>query len=173
MNITAIKENTSGQQERDCYSYTPTIERIVSDWNIQEAANAVKSNKGAPGIDGMTTEEIDDYLKNKWPAVKEAILSGSYSPQAVRRVEIDKPDGSGIRELGIPTVPDRIIQQAILQEIVYVFEPTFSDYSYGFRPGRNAHQAVKQAQKYLKEGYEWVVDIDLEKFFDRVNHDML
>lgn len=173
MGITAIEDNPPSQQDSQDYSCIPKIERLVSDWNIREAAGAVKANRGAPGIDGMTTEEIDSFIENKWPVVKEAILSGTYSPQAVRRVEIPKPDGSGVRELGIPTVQDRIIQQAILQEIVYAFEPTFSEYSYGFRPGRSAHQAVKQAQEYLKEGYEWVVDIDLEKFFDRVNHDML
>jgi RNA-directed DNA polymerase len=173
LDITAIEENKSFQQTDQDKPYTPTIERIVSDWNIQEAAESVRRNKGAPGIDGMTTKEIDEFLKNIWPRVKEEILSGTYNPDPVRRVEIEKPDGSGMRKLGIPTVSDRIIQQAILQEIVYVFEATFSENSYGFRLGRSAHQAVKQAQTYLKEGYEWVVDIDLEKFFDRVNHDML
>lgn len=154
-------------------TYVPTIESVVSDCNIEEAVVAVKRNKGAPGIDGITTEEIRKVMQEKWPKIKQAILDGKYCPSPVRRVEIPKPDGKGVRQLGIPTVMDRIIQQAIHQRLVPVFDPTFSQYSYGFRPNRNAHQAVLQAQKYLMEGCEWVVDIDLEKFFDKVNHDML
>jgi RNA-directed DNA polymerase len=149
------------------------IEGVVNDYNILEATKAVIRNKGAPGVDGITTEEITDVLKIKWPKIKQDILNGVYRPSPVRRVEIPKPDGSGVRKLGIPTVMDRIIQQAIYQEIVYTFEATFSDNSYGFRLGRSAHQAVFKAQTYIKEGCEWVVDIDLEKFFDRVNHDIL
>jgi RNA-directed DNA polymerase len=145
----------------------------VNDYNIHEATKAVIRNKGAPGIDGITTEEITEVLQKQWPKIKQDILNGTYRPNPVRRVEIPKPDGSGVRKLGIPTVMDRIIQQAIYQEIVYTFEPTFSENSYGFRLGRRAQQAVLKAQAYIQEGCEWVVDIDLEKFFDRVNHDML
>jgi RNA-directed DNA polymerase len=155
------------------YIHIPRIEGVVSDYNIQEATKAVIRNKGAPGIDGITTEEITDVLKKRWPEIKQNILNGTYCPNPVRRVEIPKPDGNGVRKLGIPIVMDRIIQQAIYQEIVYTFEATFSDNSYGFRLGRRAQQAVLKAQTYIQEGYEWVVDIDLEKFFDRVNHDML
>ena len=149
------------------------IDSLVADFNIREAASKVKKNKGAPGIDNITTEELDEFMCENWPGIKKAILDGNYYPTPVKRVEIEKPDGSGIRKLGIPTVSDRVIQQAILQEITIVFEPTFSESSYGFRPGRSARQAVLKAQEYIQEGYEWVVDIDLEKFFDRVNHDML
>jgi len=154
-------------------AYIATIESVVDDCNMKAAIAKVKSNKGAPGIDGVTTEEIEEIMQKKWPQIKQAILDGKYSPSPVRRVEIPKPDGSGVRQLGIPTVMDRVIQQAIHQELVPVFEPIFSKYSYGFRPNRSAHQAVLQAQRYIREGCEWVVDIDLEKFFDKVNHDML
>lgn len=154
-------------------AYIATIESMVDDSNMKIAVAKIKSNKGAPGIDGVTTEAIDAAMQKKWPQIKQAILDGKYSPNPVRRVEIPKPDGSGVRQLGIPTVMDRIIQQAIHQELVPVFEPIFSQYSYGFRPNRSAHQAVLQAQMYIREGCEWVVDIDLEKFFDKVNHDML
>ncbi len=153
--------------------YIPKIENVVSDYNMQEAIKAVKRNKGAPGIDGMTTKEIDKVMQAKWPKIKEQILEGTYKPSPVKRVEIPKPDGKGVRQLGIPTVMDRIIQQAVHQELVYAFEPLFSPYSYGFRPCKSAQQAVQQAHTYVQEGREWVVDIDLEKFFDRVNHDML
>lgn len=153
--------------------YIVTIKSIVDECNIQEALEAVKRNKGAPGIDGITTEEIKKVMQEQWPQIKQAILDGKYCPSPVRRVEIPKPDGSGVRQLGIPTVMDRIIQQAIHQELVLVFDPAFSKHSYGFRPNRSAHQAVLQAQEYIQEGCEWVVDIDLEKFFDKVNHDML
>ncbi len=152
--------------------YIAKIENVISDWNMQEAIRAVKSNKGAPGIDGITTEQIEKDMQKQWPAIKQQILEGKYKPKPVRRVEIPKPDG-GMRQLGIPTVLDRIIQQALHQELRYVFEPHFSKNSYGFRPYRNAQQAVLQAQKYIQEGCHWVVDIDLEKFFDKVNHDML
>ncbi len=153
--------------------HIPRIEGMVSDYSIQEAVKAVKRNKGAPGVDGITTDEITDVMKTQWTKIKQDILNGTYRPKPVRRVEIPKPDGNGIRMLGIPTVMDRIIQQAIYQEIVYTFEATFSDNSYGFRLGRRAQQAVLKAQTYIQEGCEWVVDIDLEKFFDRVNHDIL
>ena len=154
-------------------TYIPTIESVVSDCNMQEAIAAVIRNKGAPGVDGITIEEIKELLRKQWPKIKQDILDGKYFPSPVKRVEIPKPDGNGVRQLGIPTVMDRIIQQALHQELVPVFDPTFSPNSYGFRPNRSAHQAVLQAQKYIQEGCDWVVDIDLEKFFDRVNHDML
>jgi RNA-directed DNA polymerase len=157
----------------DHNSHIPTIEGVVDDCNMKEAIAAVIRNKGSPGIDGITTEEIKRVLVKQWPRIKQDILDGKYCPSSVKRVEILKPDGSGVRQLGIPTVMDRIIQQALHQELVPVFDPSFSQYSYGFRPNRSAHQAVLQAQKYIQEGREWVVDIDLEKFFDKVNHDML
>lgn len=150
-----------------------TIERVVGSWNIQVALAAVKRNKGAPGVDGISTNEIAEVMYQQWPTIRQKILDGTYRPSPVRRVNIPKPDGKGVRQLGIPTVMDRIIQQAIYQVILPLFDPAFSEYSYGFRPNRGAHQAVLQAQKYIQEGCTWVVDIDLEKFFDRVNHDML
>ena len=154
-------------------TYIPTIESVVSDINMKRALKAVIRNKGSPGIDGVTTEEIERVMQKQWLQIKQDILEGKYRPSPVKRVEIPKPDGNGVRQLGIPTVMDRIIQQAIHQELVPVFDPTFSQDSYGFRPNRNAQQAILQTQKYIQEGCEWVVDIDLEKFFDRVNHDML
>jgi RNA-directed DNA polymerase len=153
--------------------YIATIENVVDDCNMKAAIAKVRSNKGSPGIDGVTTEEISEVMRKQWPQVKQAILDGKYVPSPVKRVDIPKPDGSGVRQLGIPTVMDRVIQQAIHQELVPVFDPIFSQYSYGFRPNRRAEQAVLQAQKYTQEGCDWVVDIDLEKFFDKVNHDML
>ena len=132
----------------------------------------VRSNKGAPGVDGMTIDDAGSYLREHWPNIRAQLLDGTYRPQPVRRVEIPKPDG-GVRKLGIPSVVDRLIQQAILQVLQGRWDPTFSEHSYGFRPGRSAHQAVAQAQRYVAEGYSVVVDIDLEKFFDRVNHDIL
>jgi RNA-directed DNA polymerase len=155
------------------YIRAPSIERVVSDYNIQEATKAVIRNKGAPGVDGITVEEIKGILEKQWPKIKQDILDGKYRPSPVKRVEIPKPDGNGVRKLGIPTVMDRIIQQALYQELVFTFEVIFSESSYGFRLGRKAQQAVLKAQGYIREGYEWVVDIDLEKFFDRVNHDIL
>ena len=149
-----------------------TWEAIFERGNMLTALKRVESNKGAAGIDGMGVKELRGYLKAHWLEVRETLESGRYRPSPVRRVEIPKPDG-GVRQLGIPTVQDRLIQQAIAQVISPMFEGEFSPYSYGFRPGRSAHQAVQKSQEYIREGYEWVVDIDLEKFFDRVNHDML
>jgi group II intron reverse transcriptase/maturase len=140
--------------------------------NLLAALKRVEQNGGAPGIDGMTVQELRPYLKAHWEEHKAQLDAGTYKPQPVRRVEIPKPDG-GVRLLGIPTVLDRFIQQALLQVLTPLFEPHFSEHSYGFRPQRNAQQAVKAAQAYVAEGYMWVVDMDLEKFFDRVNHDML
>src|SRR6202051_1835537 len=149
-----------------------TMEEIVERENLKEALRRVKANKGASGVDGITVGQLDDHLKQHWPAIREQLLSGTYRPKPVKRVEIPKPDG-GVRKLGIPTVLDRFIQQAVMQVLQRQWDPTFSDHSYGFRPGRSAHQAVAQAQRYIAEGYSWVVDLDLEKFFDRVNHDKL
>jgi RNA-directed DNA polymerase len=147
-------------------------EAVLARENMQTALKRVESNKGAAGIDGMEVKDLHNFLKEHWLEVREALESGKYRPSPVRRVEIPKPDG-GVRQLGIPTVIDRFIQQAIAQVLTPMFEAVFSAHSYGFRPGRSAHQAVQQAQEYIAEGNEWVVDIDIEKFFDRVNHDML
>ena len=171
--VDKVEREESILPDNQRYTHIPTIQGVVSDYNIQEAIKAVTRNKGAPGIDGVTTEEIKGILQKEWPKIKQDILDGKYRPSPVKRVEIPKPDGSGIRKLGIPTVMDRVIQQAIYQELVYTFEATFSENSYGFRLGRKAQQAVLKAQEYIQEGCEWVVDIDLEKFFDRVNHDIL
>jgi RNA-directed DNA polymerase len=149
------------------------MEEVCERENLREALRRVKANKGSPGVDGMTIDEITEYLKQHWPAIREQLLSGTYEPKPVRRVEIPKPDGVGVRKLGIPTVLDRFIQQAVMQVLQKRWDPTFSQHSYGFRPGRSAHQAVAQAQRYIAEGYRWTVDFDLEKFFDRVNHDQL
>jgi group II intron reverse transcriptase/maturase len=147
-------------------------EQVFERENLFAALKRVESNGGAPGIDGMTVQELRPWLKEHWLEVRAALDAGTYQPSLVRRVEIAKP-GGGVRLLGIPTVLDRLIQQAIAQVMGPLFEPTFSPHSYGFRPGRRAHDAVKAAQGYIREGYTWVVDIDLEKFFDRVNHDKL
>jgi RNA-directed DNA polymerase len=149
-----------------------TWEVVFARENMLSALKRVESNKGAAGIDGMRVEELRGFLKEHWLEVREALESGKYRPSPVRRVEIPKPDG-GVRQLGIPTVIDRLIQQAIAQVLSPMFEQVFSPYSYGFRPGRSAHQAIQKSQEYIREGYDWCVDIDLEKFFDRVNHDML
>jgi RNA-directed DNA polymerase len=148
------------------------MEEVCERGNLERALKRVRANKGSPGVDGMTVEQLTDYLREHWPAIRGQLFSGTYKPQPVKRVQIPKPDG-GMRDLGIPTVLDRFIQQAVLQVLQGLFEGTFSEHSYGFRPGRSAHQAVTQAQVYITVGHEWVVDIDLEKFFDRVNHDML
>src|ERR1700674_2220256 len=149
------------------------MEEVCERENLKEALRRVKANKGSAGVDGMTIGGITDYLKQHWPAIREQLLSGTYAPQPVRRVEIPKPDGGGVRKLGIPSVLDRFIQQAVMQVLQKRWDRTFSDYSYGFRPGRSAQQAVAQAQQYIAEGHGWCVDLDLEKFFDRVNHDKL
>jgi len=149
------------------------MEEVCERDNLKEALRQVKANKGSPGVDGMTVGGITDYLKQHWPAIREQLLNGTYEPKPVRRVEIPKPDGGGVRKLGIPSVLDRFIQQAVLQVLQRRWDRTFSDHSYGFRPGRSAHQAVAQAQQYIADGHGWCVDLDLEKFFDRVNHDKL
>ena len=148
------------------------LERMLERENMKRALQRVERNRGAAGVDGMTVEELREYLRGHWAEIREELLAGNYRPKPVRRVEIPKPDG-GVRELGIPTVVDRLIQQGLLQVLTPIFEAEFSEGSYGFRPGRSAHEAVKKAETYVAEGYEWVVDLDIEKFFDRVNHDML
>jgi RNA-directed DNA polymerase len=151
---------------------TQMMEAVVARENMLKAYEQVMSNKGAAGIDGMTVEQLKPYLQEHWAKIKEELLNGEYQPQPVRCVEIPKPQG-GVRQLGIPTVVDRLIQQALHQVLSPVFEPDFSESSYGFRAGRSAHQAVRQAREYVAQGRRWVADLDLEKFFDRVNHDVL
>ena len=148
------------------------MERVVERSNLRLAYQRVVENKGAAGVDEMPVSELKDWLTVHWPIVKKALLEGRYLPQPVRRMDIPKPTG-GVRTLGVPTVVDRLIQQALHQVLQPLFEPMFSEGSYGFRPGRGAHQAVRRAHAYIREGKRWVVDIDLEKFFDRVNHDVL
>jgi group II intron reverse transcriptase/maturase len=148
------------------------MERVVEGGNLRRALKRVQQNKGSPGVDGRTVEELPDELRRHWSGVREQLLTGRYQPSAVKRVEIPKP-GGGKRLLGIPTVLDRFIQQAVLQVLQQAIDPTFSESSYGFRPGRRAHDAVCQAQRYVQSGRRWVVDVDLEQFFDRVNHDVL
>src|SRR6202158_5339176 len=148
------------------------MEEVCERANLKEALRQGTGNKGSAGVDRMTVDQLGDYLKQHWPAIREQLLNGTYEPKPVRRVEIPKPDG-GMRKLGIPTVLDRFIQQAVMQVLQKRWDPTFSQYSYGFRPRRSAHHAVAQAQQYIAQGYGWVIDLDLEKFFDRVNHDKL
>src|ERR1700694_5979809 len=148
------------------------MEAVCERENLKAALRQVRANKGSPGVDGMTVIGIKDYLKQHWPAIREQLLNGTYQPKPVRRVEIPKPDG-GVRKLGIPSVLDRFIQQAVMPVPQRRWDRTFSDHSYGFRPGRSAQQAVAQAQQYIAQGHGWVSDLDLEKFFDRVNHDKL
>ena len=157
---------------------TPSLEistlmtEVLHKENLKRALERVKRNKGAPGIDGMTVDELGAHLKANWPTIRAQLVTGTYHPKPVKRVEIPKPDGRR-RLLGIPTVVDRFIQQAIAQVVQRCWEPHFHENSYGFRPGRSAHQAMRHAQATIRQGYGWVVDIDLEAFFDRVNHDRL
>lgn len=151
---------------------TGLMEEVVQRENLLKALKRVKANGGAPGVDGMTVLQLPEFLREHWPWLKEELLAGTYRPQPVRRVEIPKPDG-GTRQLGIPTALDRFIQQAVLQVLQKQWDRTFSEASYGFRPGRSAHQAVAKAQEHIQAGFTWVVDLDLEKFFDRVSHDIL
>ena len=148
------------------------LENVLERNNMLEAMYRVIRNKGSHGIDGMKTDELREHVKRTWATVKSKLLEGKYNPSPVRRVEIPKPDG-GVRLLGIPTVQDRMIQQAIAQVLSEIYEPTFSESSFGFRPNRGAKNAIKQSETYIKQGYKWVVDMDLEKFFDKVNHDIL
>jgi len=153
-------------------SHEQLMEEVCERNNCWRAYKRVKANKGSPGIDGMSIGDLSGFLKQHWPTIREQLLCGTYQPQPVRRVEIPKPDG-GVRKLGIPTVLDRFIQQAVMQVLQRRWDPTFSEHSHGFRPKRSAHQAVAKAQQYVAAGNRWVVDLDLEKFFDRVNHDKL
>ena len=148
------------------------MEQVLAPANLRPAYQRVVSNKGAPGADGMTVDDLADYVKQYWPTLKVRLLAGEYHPQGVRAVDIPKPKG-GTRQLGIPSVVDRLIQQALLQQLTPIFDPLFSDYSYGFRPGRSAHQAIETARGHVAAGHRWCVELDLEKFFDRVNHDVL
>jgi RNA-directed DNA polymerase len=166
-------ESLAAQREAESPArIEPLMEAVCERSNCQQALARVKRNKGSAGIDGMTVEQLSAYLKQHWPVIRQQLLSGTYKPQPVKRVEIAKPDG-GMRKLGIPTVLDRFIQQAVMQVLQGIWNGTFSHHSYGFRPQRSAHQAVTRAQQYIAAGYRWVVDLDLEKFFDRVNHDKL
>ena len=149
------------------------IEAMLSREKLERALRRVEANRGAPGVDGMRTEELRPYLRAHWGRLKQELLEGRYRPQPVKRVEIPKPDG-GVRELGIPTVGDRFVQSAYGGQVMEpLYEPTFSAHSYGFRPGKSAHQALKAAREHVAAGHGWVVDLDLERFFDRVNHDLL
>jgi RNA-directed DNA polymerase len=148
------------------------MEEVCKRENLKRAWQRVKRNKGGPGVDGMTIDDAGGYLREHWPDIRSQLLKGTYQPRPVKRVEIPKPDG-GVRKLGVPCVVDRLIQQALLQVLQQRWDRAFSGHSYGFRPGRSAHQAVAQAQRYVAAGYSIVIDLDLEKFFDRVNHDML
>jgi len=164
--VTARREDSSPECEQ-------LMEAVVERENMVTALQRVMSNRGAAGVDKMTVEELKPYLKEKWKRIKEELLSGEYRPSAVLKVEIPKADGKGVRKLGIPTVIDRLIQQALHQVLSPIFDGSFSESSYGFRPGRSAQDAVRQARAYVSGGRRWVVDLDLEKFFDRVNHDIL
>lgn len=169
--LSNVSATQNGQNDEKKHSNT-LLEEILDLANMVKAYKKVKSNKGAAGIDNMGVEELQPYMKENGKALKQKILSGEYVPQPVRRVEIPKPNG-GVRLLGIPTVVDRLIQQAISQKLNELFDQTFSNSSYGFRPGRSAQQAVEQARKYIDDGYKYVVDLDLAKYFDTVNHDLL
>jgi RNA-directed DNA polymerase len=161
-----FRESPTHQQNR-------LMELIFERKNMKRALKRVIRNDGAPGVDGMTVHQLKGYLKRHWPKIKQAVFNGTYVPLPVRRKEIPKPEGKGIRLLGIPAVLDRLIQQAVGQVLNVIWDPTFSEGSYGFRPGRSQHDAIQQCHRYIQEGYRYVVDLDLAKFFDRVNHDRL
>ncbi len=165
--------NATARREEPGPAEQSLMEEVVGSKNMWEAYRNVVRNRGAAGVDEMSVGELKPYLKKEWPRIKEALLKDQYIPQPVRRVEIPKPGGKGVRKLGIPTVVDRMIQQAVFQALDPIFDSGFSESSYGFRKGRSAHQAVRKAHEYVKAGNDWVVDLDLEKFFDRVNHDVL
>jgi RNA-directed DNA polymerase len=168
------REQSAGavQSNEDTSGTESLMEQVVARQNMLAALGRVEQNDGAAGIDGMTVDELRAHLQSNWLHIKAGLLADTYKPQAVRRVEIPKPDG-GVRLLGIPSVTDRLIQQALLQVLTPIFDPTFSEFSFGFRPGRSAQDAVKLARGYIEAGYDWVVDIDLAKFFDHVSHDKL
>ena len=164
--------SAAGRRDESPANNEQWIERVCERENCKRALARVRANRGSPGVDGMTVDELPGHLREHWPAIREQLLSGTYRPQAVKRVYIPKPSG-GMRKLGIPTVLDRFVQQAVAQVLQQDWDRTFSDHSYGFRPGRSAHQAVAAAQQQMAAGRRWVVDLDLEKFFDQVNHDRL
>jgi RNA-directed DNA polymerase len=164
--------NHPSMRETSAPKEVKLIERMVERENMKKAYSKVMRNRGAAGIDKMQVEQLKPYLQKNWVKIKEELLAGEYKPKPVRRVEIPKPNGGG-RQLGIPTVMDRLIQQALHQTLSPIFDPAFSQYSYGFRPGKNAHQAVLKAKEYQASGKKWVVDMDLERFFDEVNQDIL
>lgn len=167
-----VSDEACGSRHETRNTGSALLEAALTRENLRQALKRVRANKGAPGVDGLDIDQTARHLVTAWPAIREQLLRGTYRPQPVRRVMIPKPDG-GERELGIPTVTDRLIQQALLQVLQPILDPTFSEYSYGFRPGRRAHDAVLAAQSYVQSGRRVVVDVDLEKFFDRVNHDIL
>jgi RNA-directed DNA polymerase len=163
-------ESSAGKRGTESPAITEQLmEEVCGRENCKQALKRVKANKGSAGVDGMTVQQLPEFLKQHWPAIREQLLSGTYKPQPVRRVEIPKPDG-GVRKLGIPTVLDRFIQQAVMQVLQSRWDRTFSNHSYGFRPGRSAHQAVAAAQQNIADGYRWCVDLDLEKFLDTASY---
>lgn len=167
-------QQSNAEAKEEFHSETENLmELVVERNNMLQAWKRVKANNGAPGADGMAVDELWDWLHINWSQVRIDLLNDNYLPKPVLKVEIPKPGGKGVRQLGIPTVLDRLIQQALHQVLTPIFDPGFSESSYGFRPGRSAGQAVKQAQEFSQKGYHWVVDMDLEKFFDRVNHDIV
>jgi RNA-directed DNA polymerase len=158
-------ETLVAKRRTESLAETERLMEEVCEWeNCKQALQRVKANKGSPGVDGMTVDQLPDYRKQHGPKIREQLLTGTYKPKPVRRVEIPKPDGGGVRKIGIPSVLDRFVQQAVLQVLQKRWDPTFSDHSHGFRPGRSARQAVREAQQYIAEGYRWVVDLDLEQF---------
>jgi len=175
---TAEKKQAAHQADPACNEHTEdripvTLEKVLCRENMLRAYPRVLSNQGAPGVDGMTVDELMPMLRKRWDAIRKELLDGTYQPAPVRKVEIPKPGGKGVRTLGIPTVLDRLIQQALYQALQAWYDVCFSDHSFGFRLGRGAHDAVERAREHMAAGYRWVVDMDLEKFFDRVNHDIL
>ncbi|AKJ70370.1 group II intron reverse transcriptase/maturase [Pandoraea thiooxydans] len=168
----AVSDEACGSRREAKNTGSALLDAALTRENLRQAFKRVRANKGAPGVDGLDIDRTARHLVTAWPAIREELLRGTYRPKPVRRVTIPKPDG-GERELGIPTVTDRLIQQALLQVLQPILDPTFSEHSYGFRPGRRAHDAVLAAQSYVQSGRRVVVDVDLEKFFDRVNHDIL
>jgi group II intron reverse transcriptase/maturase len=169
---TGRDEAGSARHDQEGSGRGDLLRQALARENVVVAWKRVKANRGSAGVDGLSIDDTAEYLKTHWPRIRAELLAGRYRPQPVRRVQIPKSNG-GMRELGIPTVTDRLIQQALLQVLQPRIDPTFSEHSYGFRPGRRAHNAVLQAQRYVQDGYRVVVDVDLEKFFDRVNHDVL
>ncbi len=158
--------NDTARRESSCQRTDKLMEAVVGRENMFSAYNRVMRNKGTAGVDAMSTKELKPFLQSHWAQIKEQLVKGSYKPQPVLRIEIPKPGGKGMRKLGIPTVMDRLIQQAVQQVLTPLYDPYFSDASYGFRPGRSAHQALRQAKEHMAKGKRWVVDMDLEKFFD-------